>query len=118
VQAIIAALDDPSLRAHTLGIADVRFTASLTGGGGGSAGALGLASAAVTTGDADDVVTVMALQQADHRLGRGDSTSGPYAAKSTAQTDFSLPYGMVSPGQKFAMSAKRHMHLFGTTREH
>src|SRR5207244_2515950 len=109
---------DTALLAQTLGIPELRFTAALTGGGGGSAGALGLASAAVVAGLADVVVTVMALQQTNYRLGRGDSVAGPYAAKSTPQTDFSVPFGWVSPGQKYALAAQRHMHLYGTTRKH
>ena len=46
-----------------LGIRELTFTAALTGGGGGSAGAIGLARAAIVAGDASVVVTVMALQQ-------------------------------------------------------
>ena len=46
---------------ETLGIPEVRFTAALTSGGGGSAGAIGLARAAIVAGDASVVVTVMAL---------------------------------------------------------
>ncbi|MDT5027338.1 MAG: hypothetical protein QOE61_3764, partial [Micromonosporaceae bacterium] len=54
---------------ETLGIPEVRFTAALTSGGGGSAGAIGLARAAIVAGDASVVVTVMALQQSKQRLG-------------------------------------------------
>src|ERR1700744_2771664 len=54
---------------ETLGIPEIRFTAALTSGGGGSAGAVGLARAAIVAGDASVVVTVMALQQAKQRLG-------------------------------------------------
>ena len=106
------------LLAQMLGIPDLGFTAALTGGGGGSAGAIGLAAAAIESGLAHVVVTVMVVQQAAYRLGRGDATTGPYAFKPTAETDFSVPFGWVSPGQKYAMSAQRHMHLYGTTREH
>ena len=57
-----------------LGIPEIGFTATLTSGGGGSAGSIGLASAAIISGDANYVVTVMALQQAKgptgHRIWR------------------------------------------------
>src|SRR5205823_13648857 len=60
---------DTSLIAQMLGVPEVRFTATLTGGGGGSAGSVGLAAAAVVAGMAEVVVSVMSLQQADRRLG-------------------------------------------------
>ena len=41
---------DTSLFAQVLGIPEVRFTATLTGGGGGAAGSVGLAAAAITAG--------------------------------------------------------------------
>ena len=63
-----------------LGIPEIGFTATLTSGGGGSAGSIGLASAAIISGDANYVVTVMALQQAKGRLGTvyGDKPSDPH----------------------------------------
>src|SRR5256714_15666430 len=60
---------DTSLIAQILGVPEVRFTATLTGGGGGSAGSVGLAAAAVATRMADVVVSVMSPQQAGRRLG-------------------------------------------------
>jgi acetyl-CoA acetyltransferase len=54
---------DPALLAQSLGIPNVRFTATLTGGGGGAAGAIGLAAAGIVSGHADVVVSVMAMQQ-------------------------------------------------------
>jgi acetyl-CoA acetyltransferase len=136
-EAILGAADDAGLKAgdidgfamysgglqvpvlaQMLGIPDLGFTAALTGGGGGSAGAIGLAAAAIESGLAHVVVVVMVVQQAAYRLGRGDSTTGPYAFRPTAETDFSVPFGWVSPAQKYAMSTQRHMHLYGTTREH
>jgi nucleoside-diphosphate-sugar epimerase len=44
---------DTSLFAQWLGLPEVRFTALLTGGGGGSAGSVGLASAAIVSGMAE-----------------------------------------------------------------
>ena len=62
---------------ETLGIPEVTFTAALTAGGGGSAGAIGLARAAIVAGDASVVVTVMALQQSKQRLGSVFAAIGP-----------------------------------------
>lgn len=110
---------DVAMLAHVLGVPEVRFTAALGGGGGGSAGSVGLAAAAISSGQAEVVVSVMALQQSAYRLGQAAAaTTGPYAAKQDAASDFTAPYRMVGPGQKFAMVARRHMHLYGTTREH
>ncbi len=95
-----------------LGIPEVTFTASLTGGGGGSAGSIGLASAAILASDAKYVVTVMALQQRSQRLG---TVFG--AIKPDAENSFLQPSGLVGPGHLMSVLARRHMHLYGTRRE-
>lgn len=115
---------DTALIAQTLGIPEVRFTAGLTGGGGGAAGSVGLAAAAIVSGQADVVVSLLTLQQAYRRLGAAfapQSTAGgggAYAYVPTPEKDFNLPFGLLGPGQSFAMLARRHMHLYGTRREH
>ncbi|MGY4783275.1 thiolase C-terminal domain-containing protein [Rhodococcus opacus] len=111
---------DTGLLAQTLGLDEVRFSATLTGTGGGSAGAVGLAALAVESLTANVVVTVIAVQQRA-RMGAAlapSGGSGPYAATPTPQSDFTIPSGLLSPGQAFAMFAQRHMHIYGTTREH
>jgi len=95
-----------------LGIPEVNFTATLTGGGGGSAGAIGLASAAIIAGEANYVVTVMALQQRNQRLG---TVFG--ALKPDPENSFLQPSGLVGPGHLMSVLARRHMHLYGTRRE-
>ncbi|WP_375485254.1 thiolase [uncultured Mycobacterium sp.] len=97
---------------ETLGIPEVRFTGALTAGGGGSAGAIGLARAAIVAGDASVVVTVMALQQAKQRLGSVFSAMEPDPINSFLQ-----PSGLFGPGQLMSVLARRHMHLYGTRRE-
>ena len=114
---------DTSLLAQILGIPEVRFTAGLTGGGGGSAGSIGLAAAAVATGMADVVVSVLTLQQAHMRFGasfapRSKGGAGAYSAPSTPESVFASNSGLMAPGQMFAMLVQRHMHLYGTTRDH
>src|SRR5262245_56961583 len=59
----------PAEVAATLGVPEVRFAASLTSGGGGSAGSVGLAAAAIAGGMAEVCVSLMTLQQATRRLG-------------------------------------------------
>jgi acetyl-CoA acetyltransferase len=114
---------DTSLFAQWLGVPDVKFTAMLTGGGGGAAGSVGLAAAAITSGMAACVVSVMTLQQAASRFGasyapRGSATNAQYSAPPSPEGNFLQPSGLMAPGQMFAVLAQRHMHLYGTTREH
>lgn len=97
---------------ETLGIPEVTFSAALTSGGGGSAGSIGLARAALVAGDATHVVTVMALQQRKQRLG---TIFG--AADLSPQNSFLMPSGLVGPGHLMAVLARRHMELYGTRRE-
>jgi acetyl-CoA acetyltransferase len=97
---------------ETLGIPEVTFSASLTSGGGGSAGSIGLARAAILAGDATYVVTVMALQQARQRLGTVFAAVPPNPLNSFLQ-----PSGLSGPGHLMSVLARRHMHLYGTRRE-
>ena len=118
---------NPAQVAETLGVPEVRFAATLTSGGGGSAGALGLAAAAITSGMAEVCVTLMTLQQINRRLGRSSSEDNaaspvalsPYGSGGIpANTAFHIASGVIAPGHNFAMLARRHMHLYGTRREH
>lgn len=104
-------MDTASLM-EMLGIPEVGFTAALTSGGGGSAGAAGLATAAIMNGDANYVVTVMALQQLSVRLGTVFGAVAP-----SPENSFLQPSGLVGPGHLMSVLARRHMHLYGTRRE-
>jgi acetyl-CoA acetyltransferase len=97
---------------ETLGIPEVTFTATLTSGGGGAAGSIGLARAAILAGDATHVVTLMALQQAKQRLGTVFA-----AAPASPLNAFLQPSGLAGPGHLMSVLARRHMHNYGTRRE-
>jgi acetyl-CoA acetyltransferase len=97
---------------QTLGIPHVNFSAAVTMGGGGSAGAIGLASSAILTGNARYVVTVMGLQQRRQRLGSFFAAIPP-----TAESSFLQPAGLSGPGHLVALLAQRHMYKYGTRRE-
>jgi acetyl-CoA acetyltransferase len=131
-KAILAALDDAGLKpadvdgfayfaggfdtpmlTEMLGIPEIRFTATLTGTGGGSAGAVGLAAAAIVTGQADVVVVVGGNQMDALRFG---AITASYPA--TPENAFFGATGLVGPGHMFALLARRHMALYGTTRDH
>jgi acetyl-CoA acetyltransferase len=121
---------DPAEVASVLGVPEVRFAASLTSGGGGCAGALGLAAAAIHGKMANVCVTLMTLQQLNKRLG-GSAVGGmlAYAAAASGGSPYGgsgIPpaaaftgnSGLLSPGHSFSILAQRHMHLYGTKREH
>jgi acetyl-CoA acetyltransferase len=121
---------DPAAVASTLGVPEVRWATSTTSGGGGCAGALGVAAAAIHGGMANVVVTLMTLQQLNKRLG-GSAVNGmlayammsegssPYGGSGVPPSAaFTANNGLLSPGHSFALIAQRHMHLYGTKREH
>jgi acetyl-CoA acetyltransferase len=134
VEAIFAALDDAGLTvddidgfayysgggfdtgwfAQTLGIPTIRFSAAITSGGNGSAASVALAAAGVESGQANVVVSLMALQQTPaNRFGAAGARRA-----STAEGDFENPFAVFAPGNYFALVAQRHMYEYGTTREH
>jgi acetyl-CoA acetyltransferase len=119
---------DPAQVASVLGVPEVRFAASLTSGGGGSAGSLGLAASAIVSGQAEVCVTLMTLQQAKRRLG-GSAVEGggpglggggsPYGGGGVPNyAAFISGAGLLAPGHSFALLTRRHMELYGTKREH
>lgn len=98
---------------ETLGIPHVGFSATLTSGGGGCPGAIGLAAAGLMNEDCTYVVTLMALQQLpQHRLGVVFGASAP-----NPENSFLQPSGLVGPGHLMSVLARRHMHLYGTRTE-
>lgn len=107
---------DTALLAQTLGIPDVKFTVTTTGGGGASAGSLGVAAAAIQAGLANVVVCVRSMQQGHRRAGAAFAPSTP-GAEVAPESDFYLTSGLVGPGQMFALLARRHMHQYKTRRE-
>jgi len=103
---------DTAVFMETLGIPEVTFSATITSGGGGSAGAIGLARAAIMAGEANYVVTVMGLQQDRGRLGQVFGLVPPDSLSSFLQ-----PSGLYGPGHLMSVLTRRHMHDYGTRRE-
>ncbi|MBO4225283.1 acetyl-CoA acetyltransferase [Bradyrhizobium neotropicale] len=99
--------NDPMALATALGIHELRFSNMQWGGGGGGvAGALANASAAIVGGLADCVVVHRALAQGQFgRFGRGAQVPAVPAEYALA-----LPYGQMSPAQFFAPKVMRFMH--------
>jgi acetyl-CoA acetyltransferase len=120
---------DPATVGAELGVPEIRWATSTTSGGGGCVGALGVAAAAIETGQATTIVTLMTLQQLNKRLG-GSAVGGvlgyalmsegasPYGSSGVGSAAaFTANNGLLSPGHSFAQITNRHMHLYGTTRE-
>jgi len=106
--------NDPSRLAAALGIRELRFAnMQWGGGGGGGAAAVGNAAAVVATGMADCVVVFRALAQGQFaRFGQG-----PRARTIDGDMAFQAPYGLMSPGQRYAMKVMRFMHDHGVRQE-
>jgi acetyl-CoA acetyltransferase len=106
---------DSALLAQTLNVPEVKFTVTLTGGGGAAAGTLSVAAAAIQSGLARAVVIVRSMKQGVVHFGASFAPGMNHA--STPESDFYATAGLISPGQMFALMARRHMHKFGIKRE-
>jgi acetyl-CoA acetyltransferase len=106
--------NESSRLAAALGIRELRFSGmQWGGGGGGAAGAVGLAASAIHAGMADRVIIFRALAQGQFaRYGQGGQADAG-AATVSGDHAFSLPYGAISPAQRFAMKTMRFMHDHG-----
>ena len=103
--------------ADALGIDDISYWGQTGPGGSGPSGMVGQAVAAITSGQATHVLVYRALNgRSGRRLGKGVSVTGGVGGESTYLELFS-PYGVTSPGQFFAMLARRHMSEHGLTEQ-
>jgi acetyl-CoA acetyltransferase len=109
--------------AQTLGLGALRYTGLYPGGGSAAAGVVHNAAVAVGAGTAQTVVCYRSICQGQHlRFGRARAGTGT-GAKAVGETiggmqAFTMPFGLMSPAQNYALDARRHMHEFGTTSEH
>ena len=101
---------DPSKLAAALGCKELRFSnMQWGGGGGGGSGAISNAAAAIYAGVADTVVVFRALAQGQFgRFGQGPRTNAI-----RGDMAYTIPYGLMSPAQMFAMKVVRFMHDHG-----
>lgn len=105
---------DPSRLAAALGTRQLRSTTmQWGGGGGGNCAAVANGAAAVAAGLADCVVAFRALAQGQF----GRFGQAPTAPTISGDMAWQAPYGVLSPGQKFAMKARRFMHEHGVRQE-
>jgi acetyl-CoA acetyltransferase len=106
--------NDAPRMAAALGCRELRFSNMFWGGGGGgTAGAVENASAAIACGLADTVVVYRGLAQGQFgRFGRGAEVN--HVSGEGAHT---VPYGLMSAAQMFAMKVMRFMHDHGVRQE-
>lgn len=106
--------NDASRLAAALGIPELRYaTMQWGGGGGGGSGAVGSAAAAVATGMANCVVVFRALAQGQFgRFGQAPKNPGV-----SGEAAFTMPYGVMSPAQMFAMRSTRLMFEHGISQD-
>ena len=101
---------DPSRLAAALGCHELRFAnMQWGGGGGGGSGAIANAAAAIHSGLAETVVVFRALAQGQF----GRFGQGPRRNSVGGEGAHTVPYGLMSPAQMFAMKVVRFMHAHG-----
>jgi acetyl-CoA acetyltransferase len=106
--------NDPTRLATALGLPQLR-TALMQwgGGGGGCCAAVANGAAAIATGQAQCVVVYRALAQGQY--GRFGQASG--MGTISGEKSYLMPYGVLSPPQRFAMRVRRYMHDHGIGQE-
>jgi acetyl-CoA acetyltransferase len=107
---------------RALGIRELSFFAQAPHGGEALGAVVAHAAAAVSAGLANVVVVYRALSQSrGGRFGRADRGVGESAADVVVpeqdNLSFAWPYGLMSPGQLFALWARRYATVHGLTDE-
>ncbi|GAT06906.1 lipid-transfer protein [Mycolicibacterium novocastrense] len=104
--------------ADILGLPSLTYWGSTGTGGSAPAGMVAQACAAIAAGLARSVLVFRSLNgRSGARFGRGRRQNAPVGGNGSYD-EFFLPYGLMAPGQMFALIARRHMIEFGTEPEH
>jgi acetyl-CoA acetyltransferase len=104
------------LLVRSLGIPELRWFSNAPYGGEATGAVIGHAAAAIASGMASVVIVYRSLSQSTTgRMGRADTRYGSsdvvYATGDrTPGGEFSAPYGLLSPGQVFALWASRYKY--------
>jgi acetyl-CoA acetyltransferase len=102
--------------ADVLGLSALNYWGSTGTGGSAPAGMIAQACAAVAAGLAKSVLVFRSLNgRSGTRYGLGHA--GDRIGGDGSYNEFFVPYGLLAPGQMFALIAQRHMIEFGTTSE-
>ena len=104
---------DASRLSAALGCKQLSFASmQWGGGGGGGSGAIANAAAAIATGQAECVVASFPRPGSVRATGQG-----PRSRTVSGAAAHTLPYGLMSAGQMFAMKVNRFMHDHGVDQE-
>ena len=104
--------------ARNLGMGELSLFSRIHYGGGAPAATVHQAAMAVATGVADVVVCYRAFnERSGRRFGAGVQDLGTAPTAEGAQFSWYAPYGLLTPAQWVAMSARRYMHAYGATSE-
>lgn len=103
-----------------LGLSQLTFWGVTGTGGASPCGMVGQAVAAIMSGQARNVLVYRALNgRSSLRLGKGTAIQQSDGARRVGGRgtldEFFLPYGLMAPGQLYAMYARRHMLEYGST---
>jgi acetyl-CoA acetyltransferase len=105
---------DPTSVAKALGLSGLRYAALYPGGGNAATGIVHHGLAGLAAGEAEVVVCYRSICQGE--FGRyGRSLEDPVEQAQAGWRDFAGPFGMFTAAQMYALAARRHMSLYGTT---
>jgi acetyl-CoA acetyltransferase len=105
----------PQSLAESLGIPDLTYWGEVGPGGAAPCAMVGQAVAAVVSGLATTVVVYRSLNgRSGARFGQGAPLPERVGGRGTRDELF-VPFGLVSPGQFFALLARQHMLRYGTS---
>lgn len=133
-QAISAALDDAGVAPHevdglasftmelnrevdvakNVGLGDITFFSQVGYGGGAACGVVGQAAMAVASGQCE----VAVAWRARKRAAKASRPWAQQAARVEGAGMWTRPFGLLRPVDEIAMLTRRHMHEYGTTRDH
>src|SRR6266540_6898653 len=102
---------------ESCGLPNVTYWSEVGPGGVAAAAMVGQAVGAILSGQA---TTVLVFRELTGRSGRRyglSSASSQVVGGGGSYDELYMPYGVLTPGQVFAMFAQRHMTEFGTTPE-
>ncbi len=103
--------------AHSLGIRNLTYLGENGPGGAAPCAMVGQAVAAILSGQATTVLVFRSLNgRSGVRFGQSPVEGALVGGAGTYDELFD-PYGLLTPGQVFALMAQRHMLEFGTTPE-
>ena len=107
----------PNDLADALGIPELTYWSEVGVGGVAPPAMIGQAVGAILSGQAETVMVFRELNgRSGRRFGQGDG-GNERVGGAGSYDEFFAPYGLLTPGQMFALIARRHMIEYGTTPE-